>query len=75
VSLDPSPNQGIFASLASQPGDAVLSRVNKDRSHKPVLQTMTDTVRELGLRGLYRGTVSDKEGGGWGRSGDGGDTN
>jgi len=33
-SLPPSLDQGIFASLASQPGDVILSRVNRDRSHK-----------------------------------------
>lgn len=48
----------MFASLASQPGDVILSRVNKDRSDKPVLATMTDTVKDLGLKGLFKGTVS-----------------
>lgn len=47
---------GIFASLASQPGDVILSRVNRDRSHKPVLETMKDAVRELGIKGLFKGT-------------------
>jgi hypothetical protein len=48
----------VFASLASQPGDVILSRVNKDRSDKPVLATMTDTVKDLGIKGLFKGTVS-----------------
>lgn len=47
---------GIVASLASQPGDVILSRVNKDRSSKPVLTQMTDAVKELGIRGLFCGT-------------------
>lgn len=47
----------MFASLASQPGDVILSRVNKDRSSQPVLATMKDTVRELGVKGLFKGTV------------------
>ncbi len=51
-------HQAVFASLASQPGDVILSRVNKDRSDKPVLATMTDTVKDLGLKGLFKGTVS-----------------
>lgn len=50
--------QAVFASLASQPGDVILSRVNKDRSSQPVLDTMKETVRELGIRGLFKGTVS-----------------
>jgi hypothetical protein len=45
------------ASLASQPGDVILSRVNKNRSSKPVLTQMTDAVKELGIRGLFCGTV------------------
>lgn len=49
--------QAVFASLASQPGDVILSRVNKDRSSQPVLATMKDTVRELGVKGLFKGTV------------------
>jgi hypothetical protein len=43
-----------------------LSRVNKDRSSKPVLATMTDTVKDLGLRGLFKGTVRACVGGGGG---------
>lgn len=50
--------QAVFASLASQPGDVILSRVNKDRSSQPVLDTMKETVRELGIKGLFKGTVS-----------------
>lgn len=61
--LIPTPNphtrqQAVFASLASQPGDVILSRVNKDRSSQPVLDTMKETVRELGIKGLFKGTVS-----------------
>jgi hypothetical protein len=36
----------------------ILSRVNKDRSSQPVLDTMKETVRELGIKGLFKGTVS-----------------
>ncbi|EWM20665.1 mitochondrial phosphate carrier protein [Nannochloropsis gaditana] len=47
---------GVFASIASQPGDVILSRVNKTKSHKAVVETMREAVQELGLRGLYKGT-------------------
>jgi len=50
--------QGVVASLASQPGDAILSRVNKEKSDKPVLQQMSEALKELGFKGLFRGTVS-----------------
>ena len=40
--------QGVFASIASQPGDVILSRVNKTKSHKVGGEERPEGVETLG---------------------------
>ena len=44
----------LLSSLASQPGDSLLSEVSSTSSPSP----LQETVSKLGLRGLFRGTYS-----------------
>ncbi len=52
---------GLLASLASQPGDTLLSMVNKAATRKDISISpepsisITDIVSQLGVRGLYKG--------------------